>query len=269
MKQHSEPCSRHSTPRHVSLRRQLARLALVLGVLVTSLTTISVPAALATSGCSTAKNLQVGWSTSFWHNPEPMSYEGAGANITDRSGYVLCTTDSNPGVNFVTSWVMIFGNNGLAQSGAMYRWGYGSCVHRWAEQVSPSGVQVDKDLGGCSAPGETHHYWEQSYYTGSAWVMRSNIDSTNIMQSAFSPYSWGGSLQPEFSSEAYHYESQIPGSAASPEDWNGMQVQNLSNDNWYGTCGNANMGNYNGNANDWGQGAPHCDHITAWQSYNR
>jgi hypothetical protein len=76
-------------------------------------------------------NSQVAYSTNnYFGGPEPATYEGASAMITDRGGYVLCTTDTNGGTNFSTTWTMVFGSNGYAQSGTMYRWGYGSCVKR-------------------------------------------------------------------------------------------------------------------------------------------
>lgn len=230
---------------------------------VSTMLVISAPSAAAAS-CSPAQNLQVGYSTVYWPHAQSMRYEGAMASILDRGGYVLCTTDPSPGVNFSTSWVMIQGGNGYAQSGTMYRWGYGTCVKRWAEQAAPGGGFQDFYVGGCSNVGETHRYWEQSYYTGSAWVIRSNIDTTVIRQSTFSPYSWSGTLNVTFFSETYHEESNVPGSASSRQDWSLMQVQNYANDGWYTTCSNANMGVGNSNATSWGVGAPGCNHIQSW-----
>ncbi len=103
--------------------------------------------------------------------------------ITDRGGYILCTTNTNGGMNFSTSWTIVFGTSGgYAQSGTMYRWGYGSCVKGWAEQATSSGF-ADYYIGGCSNVGEHHRYWQQALYVNGNWVERSNLDTTIIRQS--------------------------------------------------------------------------------------
>jgi hypothetical protein len=217
------------------------------------------------ASCSAAKNLQATYYTGYYAGSQPDTYEGASAMLTDRGGYVLCTTDTNGGVNFSTSWVMIQTDaSHYAQSGTMYRWGYGSCVKRWAEQTPPTGSFQDFYIGGCSSPGAVNRYWEQTLYVSSGWHVRSNIDTTIIRQSTFSPFDWpNGPIGLGFASETYHYESDIPGTSTNRQDWSSMQAQRFTNDQWYGTCNEAYFGKHVDNP-AWSNYAPHCDHTQAW-----
>lgn len=245
-------------------RAVVGRVLAVLVLVVAGLGALPQPAWA--EACGTQQNLQTGWSTNHWTGgPEPMTYEGVSAVILDRGGYVLCTTDTNGGVNFSTTWTMVFGSSGgYAQSGTMYRWGYGTCVKRWAEQNWGSGW-ADYYIGGCSNPGESHKYWQQALWTGSAWVERSNIDSTVIHQSSFSPFAtWSTPFHVAFSAETYYAQSHIAGTATAKQDYSSMQVQSFANDGWYGSCGNANLGSYNYNPTRWGVDAPACNHVRTW-----
>jgi hypothetical protein len=194
-------------------RTKSRRLTIVALFLLAQAVVIAFPQAANAEGCGTNQNLQAGYSTNNWSGAEPLTYEGASAVILDRGGYVLCTTDTNGGTNFSTTWTMVFGNTGgWAQSGTMYRWGYGSCVKRWAEQMqTPNGAWGDYYIGGCSNVGESHRYWQQSLFVGSNWVMRSNIDTTIIHQSGWSPFAnWATPFQVAYSAETWYAQSHIP-----------------------------------------------------------
>jgi len=217
-------------------------------------------------GCGTHQNLQVGW-RSNGGAAQAHEYEGSSVSMIDRGGYVLCTTDTNPGGNFSTAWVMIFGGNGLAQAGTMYRWGYGSCVKRWAEQSPPGGVNQDFEIGGCSVPNESHRYWNQAIYVNSAWRMRSNIDTTIIHQSSFSPFAWTSPLHVAYDSETYYAQSHVPGTAANRQDYNALQVQlNDASNAFVTSCNYVHLYAVNQNPQRWGVTAPSCSHTQTWQN---
>ncbi len=228
-----------------------------------------IPQALATVNCGTLVNTQVGFSTNNWHGaPQPSLYEGVSANLTDRFGYVLCDSDTRAGYNFVTTWDMIFSNDGTgyAQSGTMYRYGYNACVKRWAEQ-SFSGVFADYYIGGCSNQGEAHDYWQQAIISGGSYVIRSNIDSTIIHQSTQNPFTyWTSPFQVGLDAESYYAINSIPGRDASREDYDGIQVQLLSNDSFVGSCGNVYLGQFNQNPTKWNVTAQTCSHTQTWDN---
>lgn len=246
--------------RSVGVRRALLGTTLLL---LSCGVTVFIGSAVAyAEGCGTFQNLQVGWASNQGAT-QTNTYEGSAVNLTDRGGYALCTTDTNP-ANFSTSWVMIFGGNGYAQAGTMYRWGY-SCVKRWAQQAPPGGSFQNFEISGCSTVGETHRYWNQSIYISSAWHMRSNIDTTVIRESTFSPFSWTMPLQVAYDSETYYAQTHVPGTTASPQDYNAMQVQlNNTSNNFVTTCNYVSLGSLNGNPGRWGVSAPSCSHTQSW-----
>jgi len=224
------------------------------------------PRTASAGACGTVFNHQAGYGTDFWTGSQPLAYEGVSANITDRGGYLLCTTNTNGGQNFSTSWTMVYGHNtAYAQSGTMYRFGYGSCGQRWAEQKQDDAhTFVDFYLGGCSNPGETHRYWQQALFVNGNWHVRSNIDTTVIRESSFSPFSnWTAPFGVGYSAESYFVENNIPGSLAAKQDYSTMQVQ-AEDDKWYGSCGNVNLGRYNQNSSRWGVDSVSCSHVRTW-----
>lgn len=156
------------------------------------------------------------------------------------------------------------GRGGYAQAGNMYRWGYGTCVKRWSEQKPPNAAFQDYYIGGCTTPNTSNRFWNQSIYINSAWYMRSNIDTTVIRQSTFSPFAWGSPYHVTFFSETIFAPSTVPGTSDNPEDWTAMQVQNQADDQWYTTCNNAKMGAHNQFPTAWGLFAQNCDHIQSW-----
>src|SRR5262245_55675886 len=72
------------------------------------------------------------------------------------------------------------GAGGWAQSGTMYRWGYGSCVKRWAQQSATGSNWNDYYLSGCSTVGESHRYWQELVFSNGAWRVRSRMDASLI-----------------------------------------------------------------------------------------
>lgn len=147
----------------------------------------------------------------------------------------------------------------------MYRWGYGTCVKRWSEIAAPPGSSfVDYYLGGCTTPNTSNTFSNETVYTSNGWRMRTNVDTTIVHETSFSPYSWSQPYNVTFASEAYFVESNVPGSASSPENWSSMRVQNLSDDQWYTTCSNANMRAGNANIARWAQNAINCENIQSW-----
>lgn len=249
--------------------RILAMLTSVIGLALPMSIVGSLAQSAATVNCGTFVNTQVGFSTNNWHGaPQPSTYEGVSANLTDRFGYVLCDSDTRGGFNFVTTRDMVFSNDGTgyAQSGTMYRYGYNGCVKRWAEQ-SFSGVFNDYYIGGCSGQNETHDYWQQMVFSNGSYVVRSNIDSTIIHQSTQNPFAyWTRPLQVGLDAESYYAINSIPGRNASREDYDGIQVQLFSNDGFVGSCGNIYLGQFDQNPTKWNVTAPSCSHTQTWDN---
>lgn len=232
-------------------------------VLLSSLMQVLLPPSAFAATCDTSTNLQVAWAS--FSSSQPTSYEGVKAILTDRNGYSLCTTDTGIN-NFTTVWTMINGSNGYAQSGTMFRWSYGYCVKRWAEQTTSSGGFVETFTGGCSIPGEGHYYWQQTVPYGSGWHVRSNIDQTTIAETPYNPFTvWHTPFRVTFSSETYYSVNTIPGTVSTPEDFNGLEVQQLSDDQWLGACGHVNLSLSNYRPTLWGSDAPSCSHVRSWQ----
>jgi hypothetical protein len=251
----------------VSLRKTAALLCLLAASLVVEIVS-PVPEAEAQQSCGTNVNTQVGFSTNNYQGSQPMRYDGVSARITDRPGYILCTTDTNGGTNFITTWDMVFSNsgNGYAQSGTMYRYGYAGCVKRWAEQNVSQGQQ-DYYAGGCSAENETHTYWQQIYNLGTSYAVRSNIDGTVLAQSPGNPYNyWQLPFQIALDAESYYPIEAIPGRNATRQDYDGIQVQRFTDDVFVGACGNINLGQFNNNPGRWNVTAPNCDHTQTWNN---
>jgi hypothetical protein len=100
-------------------------------------------------------NNQIGWDTGHYPSPQPAGgIEGSSSFIITRAS-ALCQTDGNPGVNFSTSWNMIYGPGGNAQAGTMYRYGW-NCTIAWAEQTL--GANFTDYNSGCVTGGSTHAY---------------------------------------------------------------------------------------------------------------
>jgi len=216
--------------------------------------------------CDTpAANHQAGFSTNNWvGSTQPYLYEGVSATMSIEFGN-LCSTDTNGGVNFSTAWNMVFGSSGgYVQSGTMLRASTSTCWQFWSEQDPGNGTFTDWYLG-CAAQHSTHKVWQQTVLINDAWRLRSNIDSTIVHQSNFSPFSnWNAPFHVAFSGETYHTSSDVPGYAAAPTAHSNMQVQLLSNNTWVGTCGNVYLGRYL--SPRYSADAPACDYVRVWTS---
>lgn len=224
------------------------------------------PTRASAEACGTYQNLQVGYSTNNYGGGQPATYVGVSSNITDAGGYVLCSSDQDGRYNFSTSWNMVFGSGPgqYAQSGTLYRYGYGSCVKRWAQQTAPNGIWQDFFAGGCSSVGDVNHFWQQRLAQGSVYRLRSNLGTFIIHQSVYDPVLlWDSPLQVAFSSETYYAQSHVPGTSSYPQDFTSMQVQ-LSNGAFVTTSNNVGLGSYNQNSLRWGQTAVCCAHVQMW-----
>jgi hypothetical protein len=190
--------------------------------------------------------------------------EGASASITDAGGYVLCTGDSS-GSNNSSSWTMVSANdgNGWAQSGTIYRWGYGSCVKHWAQQ-NAGGSTVNYYAGGCSAVGDTNSYWQQLVFTSGGWRVQSNMNSTIIAQSSFNPISsWALPFSVSFEGETIYEASNVPGTSSSKQNFTNMQVQLWSDNSWVSTCNNTSLlGARESTRYDFDR--PWCNNVRMW-----
>lgn len=246
-------------------RRRMALMLTFVQVVIASCWVVLAPSAAAEVCGGSSGSYQVAWGTAGWTaGPQPRRFEGSKASLLDRGGYGTCAGGNS--FNTISTWTAIYGGGGYAQAGTYYLPSYAGCARRWAEQSPSGGPYQDYFVGGCSTPGETHDYWNQSLLVDGAWRMRSNIDTTVIAQSNFNQFnSWGaGDYNVAFASEAGWLQSWIPGRTATPQDFSALQVQDRSYDTWYGTCGNAYMVNVNDNLTRWGIDAPSCNHIRTW-----
>jgi hypothetical protein len=221
---------------------------------------IEAPGAHAAS-CGTMSHYHVGY---YQYGSSPFQLEGASASITDAGGYVLCTGDSS-GSNNSSSWTMVSANdgNGWAQSGTIYRWGYGSCVKHWAQQ-NAGGSTVNYYAGGCSAVGDTNSYWQQLVFTSGGWRVQSNMNSTIIAQSSFNPISsWALPFSVSFEGETIYEASNVPGTSSSKQNFTNMQVQLWSDNSWVSTCNNTSLlGARESTRYDFDR--PWCNNVRMW-----
>ena len=175
--------------------------------------------------------------------------------------------------------------NGWAQSGTTYEQHFTqngttysqSCVLPFAQQSSDGVSNKTYYLAGhCVSAGDANRYWQQVIRVPGSYRIRSNIDSTYLIQSTWSPFAvWNVSaanyMQIQFAGEAWYYESSVPGTATVKQDFGTMQVQWLSDDSWHTTCSNAYLGTADDNdppkvagGYDWKLDAPACNHVRIW-----
>lgn len=228
-----------------------------------SLIQIVAPPAAVAAACGINSNYHVGYS----HNgASPIQLEGVSAYIRDRGGYTLCTTDSNGGTNFSNSWTMVVSANfsGWAQSGTMYRWGYGSCVKRWAEQASSASNWFDCYLGGCSTVGDVRRYKQELGFWNGLWRVRSYMDSTLIRESNFDVISaWAEPYGVQFVAETTYTASNVAGNPSSKQGYEIMQVQKWSDNTWVSTCGFTSL--FGGTESSrYNFDRPACNNVRTW-----
>jgi hypothetical protein len=225
------------------------------------------PAAAVNCGNNTKP--QINWTTYIQNDPpQPRAAEGVLALIGDRPGYSLCTTDLGL-AHFVTDYTMVFDHHqpggGWVQSGTYLRFVDGYCVRRWSQNSKDGEGHNDFFLGGCSQPFESHYYWQQALYVNGQWHIRSNIDQTVIHQATWDPFAeWHAPFYVSYSAEAGYPQDSIPGSFFFPVLMSDMQVQDLSNNNWYSTCGSVNLAVAWGNKPKWQTAAPSCNTVSFW-----
>lgn len=199
---------------------------------------ISPTTALAAGACGVQGSYQIGFASVPGY-PQPYAYRGAMATITDAGGYRLCTGVGYP-YNFAVAWVMLFSNdgNGYAQSGTVYNSAQSpDCVRIFSEQQlnQATGFGSDVLYGGCVAPGSINTFWVQSLMLGGQLRVRSNVGTVPIQTSYFSPDLWHTPLQIAYNTEAAFPETNVPGTAADPEDYADLKVQ-LSDLSYQGAC---------------------------------
>ena len=221
--------------RHVRLASTCATLALLAGLLTTHTETAWA------AGCGTRSNYFDGYNTGRQTPARPV--EGVRAKISNPGGYSLCSGDSSPGTNFVTSWTMVVDHDPssghYAQSGYMYRAGYNGCVKSWAEQAIASGF-ADYYYGGCVPLGQTHTFWEQMVTTSSGYRIRSNVDNHIIRQSTVDPFQyWATPFGVQFEEEATYRESTIAGRPTSKQVISGAEIQKYTDDQFTTIAGSA------------------------------
>ena len=221
------------------------------------------------TSCGATTNNQIGWSTKPHTGAEPHRYEGVSAQITARSAS-LCGSDHNPGINFSTAWTMIFGANGFAQSGTMFRYG-DSCPRLWAEQTPPNSSFTDyyvgPGLGKCATVNASYTFWQQSLFVSGYYHIRSNVGGTIKHQGDFSSAEIedGARLEVAFNGETYHAVSNVPGSPSAPVSNSQMTVQYYSDDAFHDTCGGVLLSHvHQGDTSRYGLDAPYCNYIDYW-----
>jgi hypothetical protein len=247
-------------------RSLVASLTLALPLSMIATAVWSVPA-YAGGTCSNFRNYHEGYASNAWSGSQPHWVEGVSAVMTDRSGYILCSGQNNA-ANFSTALVMMAATNltGWDPVGTMYRFG-DSCVTEWAQvqENNQNGFHDYYKPGACSSPGTVNTYWVQAFWTGSQYVYRSNVNSYVIHQTPWDPFvAWSAPFVTQVEAETTYPQSDIPGNASSPYDYDGITVQNYSNDAWADLCNNQNLGGVNGEDANFAEFAVHCDHIHTW-----
>jgi hypothetical protein len=199
--------------------------------------------------------------------------EGVSTSMTYEQGNI-CTTDTGSG-NDITSWSMVYSRdrNGWAQSGLLYRYGW-ACWRHWSEQ-SQTGVSGSEYFipNTCVGNGEVHQVWQQIVPTGCTkgtnCKMRSNIDTTVLMESSWDPFAnWAQPFSVGWAGEAHHNYSDIPGynqPGYPPKlDYSSLQFQQKSNDSFLSVCGA--LGLVSVTASRYAEDQPACDHVRTWTS---
>lgn len=90
-------------------------------------------------------------------------------------------------------------------------------------------------------------------FLNGSWHLRSNIDSTVIAQTPWSPFAWCvRPFEVAFLAETKYAQTTIPGRPTAKQAWS------------YGTCGSANLAQINDNPGRWGSDSVSCSHVRAW-----
>ncbi len=206
-----------------------------------------------------------GWESAS--SGEPYSYEGVSANPMTYQLGNICTNGDTTSNNVSAAWTMVNGADlqGWAQSGMLLEYGWG-CWREFAQQEQNVSLYAPVTITGpCVTGGETHHVWQQTVNASGSWRMRSNIDTTVYIQSTYNQFSaWSSPFIVEFMGETHHDNSDVPGYVGTKTDLSGMQVQDLADNAFYGTCGRVTL--YSGADTRYSTDAPNCDHVRVWTS---
>ncbi len=223
--------------------RKSVAIGLILGVLqLTTSAWNSTPSTAAYNPCGSQSNYQEGWQTG---GTPVMTLEGVSAALTYRHIYE-CTYPAYTYQNLVSAWTMVASadTTGWAQSGYWYYHGIGNnCMSHFAQQVYnyPTNAPTTV-IGSCVSDHESHQAWQQTVYVGgsSNWAVRSNIDVTIFIQSAWNQFSvWSQPLRAVNDGETSMMQSDVPGTPSNVDDWSSIQVQSYANDAFYSACGSA------------------------------
>jgi hypothetical protein len=207
------------------------------------------------------------WFDGYFYAYGSGNNEGSYANVAARYGAV-CDTDTNPSHNFVEAWAMVAGRDtqGYVQTG--YTRGYNQCTVLFG-QVRQNDTFTPQSKYGTSCiatDGTTYGFGER--YGPTCGCEYAKINGNVWMTTSWNPYSyWATPFAPEFFGEATYRESDMPGNAANPTSFTGLQGQDASTDNFY------NIGcNVLTKQNDWlanrGDGESWYDRITSCPSFN-
>lgn len=202
--------------------------------------------------------------------------EGTSAQMTYELGNICSSGDPNHFTNWSISWDMVYNSavGGYAQSGIDYQYGW-SCWLQFAEQKrSSSYTPADQYVPQCIGNGEVHHVYQKIVNinpTNPDWRVDSAIDSTTILESAWNPFgAWGNPpWSAGWSGETSHDHSDIPGYMAAgyppPVHYNQMQVQNYSDNNFFGICTNQVL-LHPVTSLRYSEDLVACDHARSWTS---
>ncbi len=156
------------------------------------------------------------------------SAEGSYGELATRAAGE-CRTNTNPGSNFSTAWVMIANGNqgssggGYVQSGFYHP--YNQCTTYFAQMRPNNASNFQSKFSGCIATdGTVHDYGER--YGSDCHCEYAKVNDAVFMTSTFNPYSdWSYPFDPQFFGEAIYLESDMPGSASTPTTFNNLQYE--------------------------------------------
>jgi hypothetical protein len=216
---------------------------------------ISVAAAI---GCSGTGAWHAAWeSRAAAGDHEP---EGAKAATFYRNGDACIGI--GPGRDPSRSaWVMIMNNprTKYAQSGY---WNAGGPLDCWAHFTEyDSGAGFSRKQGPCTNLNESHTPMVK--YIPATGKTELWIDSLRNDVMAACTCTWARPLLVAYSGESHDLGTDMPGYAATKNDFSTMQIQYFTDDTWHGTCGTITLFKNVTNAK-YAADAPACNHVRTW-----
>jgi hypothetical protein len=171
--------------------------------------------------------------------------EGVYSHLITRPTGTWCTGDFGQN-NFSVAWNMVFEQSDLgdySQAGTSNDITT-QCPQAWAEQ-SLNGSFTDVFQTGCLPNGSSHLYQNVAVIVGGSYKMEATYDGGLIMETSYNPFTtWtggGAGLIDEYIGEAFHNETDIPGTPTSKSNQNSMGYQRLDNDLLIGVGNNATL----------------------------